>query len=113
MKQIEDIQVWQKSRELVNLCYLNFRSLRDYSFRDQICRAAVSIMNNIAEGFERGSSKEFQRFLYIARGSCGEFRSMIYIANDLKYITDEEFEKFINNSTEISKMIFGLIKKLN
>jgi len=60
--------------------------LKDFGFKDQICRASVSVMNNIAEGFERRSDAEFKRFLFIAKGSCGEVRSMLYLALELRYI---------------------------
>jgi len=69
-------------------------------------------MNNIAEGFERQTNKEFTYFLYIAKGSCGEVRSMLQIALDLKYITKENHEKLLKLSTEISKVIAGFIKTL-
>ena len=73
----EDIIAWQKARELTIFIYKNFSLLKDFGFRDQIQRAGVSIMNNIAEGFERGSTAELLAFLYISRGSCGETRSML------------------------------------
>lgn len=82
----EDLVIWQKSRILVNDCYRIFRDLKDYSFKDQILRASVSIMNNIAEGFERKGDKELRKFLYISKGSCGEVRSMLYLALDCGYI---------------------------
>jgi len=112
MKRFEDIQTWQKSQELVMLCYKNFGNNRDFSFRDQISRAAISIMNNIAEGFERASNNEFRKFLFIARGSCGEVRSMLYVALELKYITKETFVELSDRCLVISKMLFGLIKAL-
>ena len=112
MKKFEDIQTWQKSQELVTLCYKNFQNSRDFGFRDQICRAAVSIMNNIAEGFERASNNEFRKFLFIARGSCGEVRSMLYVALELKYISKEVFTELSDRCLEISKMLFGLINVL-
>jgi len=108
----EDILVWQKSGALTMTIYGLFDSSRDFSFRDQIRRAAISIMNNIAEGFERRTNKEFIYFLYIAKGSCAEVRSMLYIAFKLSYITEIEFKNCYNNSIEISKMISGLIKTL-
>ena len=107
---LEDIVAWQKSRILVNDIYQTFKSCRDYSFRDQIQRAAVSVMNNIAEGYERKGNREFTRFLYIAKGSCGETRSMLYLTLDLKYISEKEFKNLYNQSVEISKMLSGLIK---
>jgi len=74
----EDIIAWQKSRDLTLAVYGAFRNIKDFSFRDQIQRASVSVMNNIAEGFERKGNKEFGRFLCISNGSCGEVRSMLY-----------------------------------
>ena len=84
IKSFEDIIAWKKAKELNLLIYRNFRNRRDFSFRDQIQRASVSIMNNIAEGFERGGNKEFKNFLFIAKGSCAEVRSMLILALDLK-----------------------------
>lgn len=75
------MEVWQASRKLVRTVYEIFSSIHDFSFRDQITRASLSIMNNIAEGHERDSKKEFARFLKIAKGSCGEVRSMLLIAH--------------------------------
>lgn len=109
----EDIIVWQKSKELILDCYKNLESSRDFSFRDQIQRAAVSIMNNIAEGYERMGNKEFKKFLYIAKGSCGEVRSMLYLALELKYIDNIKFENLFDKTIEISKMLSGLIKTLS
>ena len=112
IKNFEDILSWKKSQNLALVIYKIFKENKDYSFRDQIQRAMVSVSNNIAEGFERRSNKEFIHFLYIARGSCGEVRSMIYIARELEYISQEEFNNLYNKSIEISKLIFGLIKTL-
>jgi four helix bundle protein len=108
----EDMLVWQKSKILVLDIYKAFNNNKDYSFRDQICRAAVSVMNNIAEGYERKGNKEFVKFLYIAKGSCAEVRSMLYLGIDLGYIQKMEFEKTYNQSLEISKMLSSLIKKI-
>jgi len=112
IEKFEDIISWQKGKELVVLIYRAFNSNRDYSFIDQIKRASVSITNNIAEGFERRSNKEFKQFLYIAKGSCGEVRSMVSIALELKYVSKDEFKKLNDSSVEISKLISGLIKTL-
>ncbi len=109
----EDIIAWQKSRELTKDIYGLFRDSRDFGFKDQIQRASVSIMNNIAEGFERRGDKEFKHFLFIAKGSCGEVRSMLYLAIELKYISQEEFIRLNNLTTEISKVLSGFIKTLN
>ena len=88
-KRFEDLWIWQQARELVKEIYKDFRSgpcSKDYGFRGQIQEAGVSIMNNIAEGFERCTDPEFARFLDIAKGSCGEVRSMYYTAEDLGYV---------------------------
>jgi len=108
----EEIIVWQQSKGLVTECYKIFRCNKDYSFRDQIQRACISVMNNIAEGFERKGNKEFIKFLYISKGSCGEVRSMLYIARELKYISEEEFTTLFELSFRISKMLACLIKTL-
>ena len=70
----EDVKSWKVARELTRELYRIFKNNRDYSFKDQIQRASVSIMNNIAEGFERGSDADFKRFLFISKASCGEVR---------------------------------------
>jgi len=109
----EDITTWQKSYTLTVRIYKAFKDCKDYSFRDQIQRAVISIMNNIAEGYERKSNKEFKQFLFIAKGSCGEVRSMLYPAFDLGYIDKKQSDNFKNQSLEISRMLSGLIKTLN
>ncbi len=108
----EDIVVWEKARELCNEVYRAFSVCKDFAFRDQIQRAAVSVMNNIAEGAERATDKELRQFLHIAKGSCGEVRSMLFLASDLKYIQEAEFTQLFERSEEISKMLAGFIKKL-
>ena len=103
------------ARELANLIYVLGRESgfsKDYSCRDQIQRAAVSVMNNIAEGFERGSNKDFAKFLFIARGSVGEVRSMLYLALDQKYITKEQFKEAYNLCVRDSQLCWGLVKHL-
>ena len=82
----EELEVWKSSRILAKQVYLDFKENRDYGFRDQIQRCAVSVMNNIAEGFCRNGDKEFHQFLNIAKASCGELKSMYYLAEDIKYI---------------------------
>jgi len=90
-RSFEELWVWQQARILVRDVYSDFgigaTGNRDFGFRDQIQRAAISVMNNIAEGFKRSSDTEFSRFLDIAKSSCGEVRSMYYAAEDLKYVT--------------------------
>ena len=111
----EDLDAWKVSRELANLIYAYGREgalSKDYSFKDQIQRAAVSVMNNVAEGFARGSNKDFAKFLFIARGSVGEVRSMLYLASDLGYITEEQFKDAYNLCVRESQLCWGLIKHL-
>ena len=108
----EEVRAWQEARELAKYVYGVAKTCPDYGFRDQIQRAAVSVMNNIAEGFERNSDKEFKQFLYIAKGSCGEVRSMVYLALDLKYISEKQFSNYLQHSEKVSQLISGFIKKL-
>jgi four helix bundle protein len=109
----EDLIVWQKAKEMALALYSILRDSKDFSFRDQICRASVSIMNNISEGFERGTDKEFQHFLYIAKGSSGEVRSMLHLALELKYINEKVHQDLTSKANEISKMLAGLIKSIS
>jgi four helix bundle protein len=108
----EDIIAWQKAKELTLLIYKSFSESKDFSFKDQIQRASLSIMNNIAEGFERKTNNEFKHFLFMAKGSCGEVRSMLYVAKELKKISDDLFNKLFLLSEEISRILSGLIKTL-
>ncbi len=112
MEKFEDIIAWQKSQKLAVFVYKKFSNNKDFSFRDQIQRASVSISNNIAEGFARKGNKEFKQFLYIAKGSCSEVRSMLYLALELDYISKSEFDEFYRLAIEISKILSGLIKSL-
>ena len=112
IEKFEDIISWKKSKELTLLVYKLFENNRDFSFVYQIKRASISIGNNIAEGFERKSNKEFMHFLYIAKGSSGEVRSMSIIALELKYVSEDSFKKINELSMEISRLISGLIKTL-
>lgn len=112
----EEIIAWQKARELNAEIYTitnnNLSFSKDFGLRDQIRRCSISISSNIAEGFERETTKEFIRFLYIAKASSGEFRSQLYLAIDLNYITNDEFEKLSLKINDISKLLSGLIKYL-
>lgn len=108
----EDMLVWQKAKDLSKKIYKEFENSKDWGFKDQIQRAAVSIMNNIAEGFERKSHQEFKHFLFIAKGSCGETRSMLHLAIDLGKIDFEQGKNLIKQCEEISRMLSGLAKTL-
>ncbi len=90
-----------------------FKECRDYGFKDQICRAAVSVPSNIAEGYERNSPRDFIRFLNIAKGSCGELRTQLYIAKELEYIDQDFFTDLLERSRAISAMLIGLIRSIN
>jgi len=112
IEQFEDILAWQKAKELTLLTYKHFVVCKDFSFKNQIERASISIMNNIAEGFERQTNKEFRNFLFIAKGSCAEFRSMLSVAEELGYINNKDTVIMKALSVEISRMLSGFIKKL-
>lgn len=113
----EEILSWQKARELnkdiYNVTKNNKYFKNDFGLKDQMRRSSISISSNIAEGFERETTKEFIRFLYIAKASSGEFRSQLYLAYDINYLNSEEFEKLKLKVNEVSKLISGLIKYLN
>ena len=113
VERFEDLLIWQKAKELTLLVYKTFKSNQDFGFKRQIERASVSIMNNIAEGFERRSNKEFRQFLFFAKGSSGEVRNMLHLAMELKYVNIEEYNILIGISLDISKMTAGLIRTLN
>ncbi len=112
LKRFEDLRVWQEAKELTLIVYSMFQGSKDFGFKDQIQRASVSVMNNIAEGFERGSDAEFIRFLFIAKSSAGEVRSMVYLAQDLKYLNIETSEDLLIRLQRLSGSIANLIKYL-
>jgi four helix bundle protein len=113
IKRFEEIIAWQKSQDLAVELYSLFTQLKDYGFKDQICRAAVSISNNIVEGFDRSSDAEFRRFLFISLASCSEVKSMLYLAERLKYINVKQRDELINKASEISRIVTGLIKSVS
>ena len=111
IERFEDFIAWQRARELTREVYKatsfgNFA--RDFGLKDQIRRAAVSIMSNIAEGFERGRASEFHQFLSIAKGSCAELRSQLYVALDANYLTPERFERLMAEAAETGQIVGGL-----
>lgn len=113
-KSFEELKSWQLSRSFTLKIYelTNQIVFKDIDLQRQLRRATVSISSNIAEGFERNTDKEFIHFLFIAKGSAGEVRSQLYIALDLKFISVAQFNEMIEEITEISKLISGLIKYL-
>ena len=111
----EDIDAWQRSRELTNRIYKITSKgdfARDFGLKDQIRRASVSIMSNIAEGFKRSGTGEFAHFLATAKGSAGEVRSQLYVALDQGYISQVLFDPLIAGVTDISRMLSGLMNYL-
>ena len=108
----ENLIAWQKGQDLAVAVYEAFKHSKDYGFNDQIQRAAVSISNNIAEGFDRGSSKEFIRFLNIAISSCNEVKSMLYLSSRLKHLSEDQSKQLILKSEEVIRIIRGLIKSI-
>lgn len=112
IQRFEDMMVWQKARELVRETYRALQSCKDYGFRDQIQRAAISVLSNIAEGFERGTKQEFLNYLYIAKGSVGEVRAQLYAASDVGYINIQTFKYLKGLAEECSKLLSSFIYKL-
>ena len=114
-KKFEDIMAWQKARQATKLIYQITSGgdfSRDFGLRDQIRRASVSIMANIAEGYGRRSDKEFSNFLNIAHGSIAETQSHLYVALDLNYLPQNDFGKIYNLLDEISRMLMSLTQHL-
>ena len=115
IKKFEDIESWKKARKLTKEIYeatATGRFLRDFGLKDQIRRASVSILSNIAEGFERGGDKEFSQFLGIAKGSCGEVRAQLYVALDQGYLSQESFDSLSKKAVEVSELLSGFIRYL-
>jgi four helix bundle protein len=111
VQRFEDLIAWQKARDLTKQIYLLSRQekfCRDFGLCSQIQRSAVSIMANLAEGFERGSSSEFHQFIVIAKASCAEVRSHLYVALDIGYLESGEFEQVNKLAEEVSRIIGGL-----
>ncbi len=115
VRDFEELTIFQKARELSKKIYpVTNREVfkSDYRFVQQIRAAAGSIMDNIAEGFERTGNKEFLNFLYIAKGSCGEVRSQLIRANDVGYLTSEEFDELYSECRKLSAGIMNFIKEI-
>ncbi|MCX6312382.1 MAG: four helix bundle protein [Bacteroidetes bacterium] len=115
INRFEDIIAWQKARELNKLVYqatLLQPFVRDFALVDQIRRSSISILSNIAEGFERKGVQEFIHFLNIAKASSAELRAQLYVASDLEYISIENSNKLITDAATISRMLSSLMKYL-
>ena len=112
VQKFDDLIDWQKSQDTAVFIYVKFNKLADFDFRDQICRAVVSISNNIVEGFEKGSNRDFTRFLRIAKGSCSEVKSMLYLAKCLSFMSEADQITGLQQAAEIGKILNGLIKSM-
>ena len=112
IKRFEDLLCWQKSRVLTREVYKALKGCSDRGFKDQIQRASISVMSNIAEGFESGTKQGFLNYLYIAKASAGEVRAQTYAAYDIGYLNIETFKSLNKQAEECSRLLFTFIKKL-
>lgn len=115
IKRFEEIEAWKKARLLAHDLFEVFKGEKartDFGLRDQVNRSAGSVMDNIAEGFERGGNREFVQFLSIAKGSIGEVQSQLYRLHDRKYIRQDEFDRLNSTASEIARLIGGMISYL-
>jgi four helix bundle protein len=111
IQRFEDLIAWQKARELTRAIYKVTQQgqfAKDFGLRDQICRASVSIMSNIAEGFERGGRNEFHQFLSTDKASCAEVRSQLYVALDVGYLDEAIFDSLLEKAEEVARIVGGL-----
>jgi len=113
MDAFEKLEVWKRSCRLCADVYHSVSDCKNFAFRDQVTRSALSVPSNIAEGYERDSRREYIRFLRIAKGSCGELRTQLYIAIETGLLDTMQARGFVNEAIEISKMIHSLINKLD
>ena len=111
-ERFEELEIWQEARRLHRELYGSLRGCKDYSFRDQMQRAALSVMNNIAEGFERKTKKDFAHFLDLAKASAGEARSMTFAAEDIGIMQKDEAEQLRTDYETLSRRIAGFQKHL-
>lgn len=109
VNRFEDLDVWKESMRLVMDIYNKFRHCNDFGLRSQVQRAAVSIPSNIAEGYDRGSNREFIRFLHYARGSCAELRTQLYIAQEAGFVSKPEASRILEKTRHISASLTRLI----
>jgi len=115
IKRLEDFEIWQEAREL---CKFVFKITsqepfcNDFKFRDQIRASSGSVMDNIAEGFDRGGNKEFSQFLSFSKGSCGEVRSQSYRAFDWQYISENQFKELLERTEKISRKTTNLMHSI-
>jgi len=113
IRRFEDVLSWKKAVDLYASVHDKFEGSREYFFRDQMLRAALSISNNIAEGLDRSTNKDFRRFLVIARSSVAEVRSMLIVSEKITLLPSEKSQKYQEDVTTISKLLTGFIKSLD
>ena len=113
MDGFEDLSIWQRSSRLCVELYRELKDSREWGFRDQITRSALSVPSNIAEGYERNSRREYVQFLRIAKGSCGEMRTQLYIGKKAGLIEASRAESLIEEATAIGRMLGSMIGKLS
>ncbi|MCL2415046.1 MAG: four helix bundle protein [Bacteroidales bacterium] len=106
----EDLDIWKEGMRLALQIYKTVKTCKDFGFKDQVQRAAISIPSNISEGFERQTNKEFIQFLYIAKGSCGELRTQIYLGHQLEYINKKDYNAMLEKTKSLSSMLSSFIK---
>ena len=115
IEKFEDVEAWQKARELSKAIYAvtsDGAFAKDFGLRDQIRRAAVSVMSNIAEGFDRGGNRELIQFLFIAKGSAAEVQAQLYVALDAAYLKQERFQQLYDLAGDTSRLLGGFIRYL-
>lgn len=112
IERFEEIESWKEARLLVKDVYRLLARCKDYGFISQIQRAAISVMSNIAEGFDRGSNKEFIQFLVISRGSVAEVRSLVYAGLDIGYFNNEAYEKLMLRCSKLTNLLDGFLRFL-
>jgi four helix bundle protein len=115
IERFEDIEAWKKARELTKIIYgvtSQGKIVTDFSLKDQLRRAAISVMANIAEGFEREGNKEFRQFLAMAKGSVGEVKALLYVALDAGLTSSEQFDRIMALADETSRLLAGFLRYL-
>ncbi len=115
IERFEDIEAWKGAHVLTSKIYQltgEGSFARDFGLRDQLRRAAVSVMSNVAEGFERGGDKEFLQFLSLAKASCAEIRSHLYVAMDQAYLTHKQFDELTQQAETVGRMLAGFMSYL-
>jgi len=110
INRFEDLEVWKEGMQLAMRVYQSMENSRDFGLRDQMRRAAVSVPSNIAEGYERGSNKEFVQFLNYSRGSSGELRTQVYLASKLGVIDPQTTSELIEKSRKVSAMLHKYVQ---